>query len=409
LEDKLGHLSLVVAHDTLTIRANPPLQIATHWCEQHGGSINQEGSVTYYRVPRSDRAQELGKAITMIYTSRFADETNKYEFMLGDAGDGYDTQELRYFDRVDDELFHEQTKDGITICKHSVWDNIPVLDSLSQLFEYFRAIRFFSSDSVIWRGHSRIGYKLDSSLMREVVSLNKTGRSNPHLFNLSDLDSPDSENGYMSESGLLESRLRYDEHRRLSASDHRGFSQRDGRSLNDLELFSLLQHQGGRTRLLDFTWNMNVALWFACNHSAQHRDAPGLLLGIVFHAAKNRHLTYVRTREQLQMPLNALLDDPENEDQLFAWQPPYHNPRMHVQQSVMVFSKCETTKYGTTPLPYYNRYDPWSDSQSVFRVGLSAKFKQDVRFKLENLYGYNHSRMYPDFEGFAQHWDSREF
>ena len=50
----------------------------------------------------------------------------------------------------------------------------------------------------------------------------------------------------------------------LENASLRGFREQKGRSLSDLELLALLQHNGAATCLIDFTANALIALWFAC-------------------------------------------------------------------------------------------------------------------------------------------------
>lgn len=43
----------------------------------------------------------------------------------------------------------------------------------------------------------------------------------------------------------------------------------------------------------------------------------------------------------------------------------------------------------------------------VYSIRISSKAKHQIRKELENIYGYNHSTIYPDFSGFALHWSKR--
>ena len=52
-----------------------------------------------------------------------------------------------------------------------------------------------------------------------------------------------------------------------------------GRKLGDIELLAKLQHYGAATRLLDFSKNVLIALWF-CVSDREYKDKTGLLLGI---------------------------------------------------------------------------------------------------------------------------------
>ncbi len=53
----------------------------------------------------------------------------------------------------------------------------------------------------------------------------------------------------------------------------------DGATLSDLQRLSALQHQGAATGLLDFTENLQVALWFACSEEPE-KDAKVFLIDI---------------------------------------------------------------------------------------------------------------------------------
>lgn len=44
---------------------------------------------------------------------------------------------------------------------------------------------------------------------------------------------------------------------------------------------------------------------------------------------------------------------------------------------------------------------------AVYSIRISKDAKQQIRKELENIYGYNHSTIYPDFSGFASHWSKR--
>lgn len=44
---------------------------------------------------------------------------------------------------------------------------------------------------------------------------------------------------------------------------------------------------------------------------------------------------------------------------------------------------------------------------AVYSIRISSKAKQPIRKELENIYGYDHSTIYPDFAGFASHWSKR--
>ena len=49
----------------------------------------------------------------------------------------------------------------------------------------------------------------------------------------------------------------------------RGYDQREGRELKELEILADLQHFGAATCLIDFTYNAQVALYFACEEDSK--------------------------------------------------------------------------------------------------------------------------------------------
>lgn len=63
----------------------------------------------------------------------------------------------------------------------------------------------------------------------------------------------------------------------LRHARHKGFDTENGKILTDFELLAKLQHHGAATRLVDFSKNVLVALWFAIQ---DNKEETGLLTGI---------------------------------------------------------------------------------------------------------------------------------
>lgn len=108
-----------------------------------------------------------------------------------------------------------------------------------------------------WRGQADIAWPLHSSAYRRLKNL-------PQGWLLDD-------------DALTESAMCEYEKRLLGVARLAGHGRTDGRRLADLGLLAKLQHHGAATRLVDFTSNGFVALWFAC------RALPGTW-GVVFGA-----------------------------------------------------------------------------------------------------------------------------
>lgn len=116
-----------------------------------------------------------------------------------------------------------------------------------------------------------------------------------------------------------------------------------GRGLTDLELLSVLQHQGAPTRLIDVTSEIDVALYFACE---AHPDKDGRIFCV---------RTFNRW-EDVPRPTNGEVFWSKPDDRLRNWkravwpvQLPFFDPRMAAQQGSFLVGGYQSTG-GTTNL-----------------------------------------------------------
>lgn len=92
----------------------------------------------------------------------------------------------------------------------------------------------------------------------------------------------------------------------------RGYDQKDGRPLDDLEILADLQHFKAATCLIDFTHSAQVALWFACGQDSKTSHPTN---GKVFAVHKDislRKLLRIMTKrsiENLPRPLSITRAD----------------------------------------------------------------------------------------------------
>lgn len=199
-----------------------------------------------------------------------------------------------------------------------LYGEIPAPQTLSSLFQYLEDNGAMSIWDC-WRGQADIGWRLDSTAARRML--------------LHDTDI----RGIIYE-GSFEERVRNYETRLLDQARMAGHGIHRGRELSDLELLSVLRHYGAATRLMDFSRNVLVALWFACTGS-ESRDKYGLLVGLEANSA--RHL---KTEADLKRPITDLIDEerierqPNGEDwrviDYWYWEPRHLFERMRVQQSL---------------------------------------------------------------------------
>ena len=162
----------------------------------------------------------------------------------------------------------------------------------------------------------------------------------------------------------------------------RGYDQKDGRPLGDLEILAGLQHFKAATCLIDFTYSAQVALWFAC---AQDSKTSDITNGKVFAVRKDADRFIEIDPDLLSEPLPYFLDG--KEPQLYHWQPRQQNNRILAQQSIFFFGDYEFEE----------------DAACV----IEKCKKEDIRTELERVSGITEIRLFPDFEGFASLRDDR--
>src|SRR6185436_12658259 len=102
----------------------------------------------------------------------------------------------------------------------------------------------------------------------------------------------------------------------------------NGKNLSDLEVLACLQHYGAATRLLDFTKNVFIALWFA---STSHMDKYGLLVGM----RDTLGLEFM-SQVEAQLPITQIINNSEG---IRVWEPPHFFDRMRVQESLFLLGK----------------------------------------------------------------------
>ena len=154
----------------------------------------------------------------------------------------------------------------------------------------------------------------------------------------------------------------------------RGYHQKDGRELKELEILADLQHFGAATYLIDFSHSAQVALFFACQRSKE-------LNGKVFSVRNQPPRFKEIILEMLEKDIDDFLEDGE-ESQLYHWQPRQQNHRIIAQQSIFLFGSYE--------------FDP--DGECV----IAGDSKENILKELQKVSGITEDRLFPDFEGFAR-------
>jgi hypothetical protein len=166
---------------------------------------------------------------------------------------------------------------------------------------------------------------------------------------------------------------------------------------NNLEWLCLMQHHKLPTRLLDWTQNILIALYFA---AYDNFDTDGELFALDPYAL-NRHymlkfpdndndvlrsianqpfIAKSKSRKEYQFPL--------------AFLPVLSHPRITAQKSAFTIHPNLKHKRNLSLVEILKRDD------ELFRIKIPHEKKRDILAKLNNL-GINHSVIFPDLEGLA--------
>lgn len=229
-----------------------------------------------------------------------------------------------------------------------------------------------------WRGQTDINWKLDSSIARRI------------LLEHNDISAEELDRHILfSEDILLQKAKRnyydYDEH---------------GRLLCDLELLAKLQHHGSATRLLDFSKNVLIALWF-CASDVQNRDKTGLLLGLNTDIIAGG----VENTFNFKLSYTEFFEKVCSSDNIWMVDAPVVVSRVSSQDSVFLCSKSIKSKYGYFPLPKEDKY--------VKKIAISPELKASSLTILSECFNITPYTIFPDIQGFSNansaKWKMSEF
>lgn len=259
--------------------------------------------------------------------------------------------------------------------------------TLPDLWHLLTSVTEGESRIVGWRGQSDLAWAIDSSAVRRVKTY---GPPPSRLLPAEIRRAADSDNPIdPGDPAALEYFVQQYEGYLLNEARLAGHDFHNGRSLGDLELLAVLQHYGAATRLLDFSRNVAVALWFSCS---DHPDSYGLLAAV--DARKTRQLTSVADSAR---PIRETVLV-QNYSWTFSWQPQHLFERMRIQQSFFLFSKAESHEWGSLALP-----GPGQKESGLFLAAISPELKSEVaRSWQQRLSGLSGLSLFPDLEGFSR-------
>jgi hypothetical protein len=214
------------------------------------------------------------------------------------------------------------------------------------------------SDRVfMWRGQGDLDWRIDSSAYRRLV-----------------IEKPNA----------TENDLKHYEEGLLKRATHKGLRYHDGRTLHDMELLALLQHHGAATRLLDFSRNALVALWFCCS---SEEKSSGLLFGhsteyLGGYEGEPNHFKYKEHFEDLDGYMYPQ-----------TWEPPVVSNRVAAQHSQFLYSAVGTDDSGSFIIS--------SESDASLAIAISPELKREALVLLQQTFDITIATLFPDLDGFC--------
>jgi len=242
----------------------------------------------------------------------------------------------------------------------NLFGTAPQPELFSEILGYIENLSLSSQKPVyMWRGQGDINWPIHSAAYRRLT------KTRPEV---------------------TEYDMAYYECYLLKTARHQGYGYIDGRKISDFELLARLQHHGAATRLIDFSRNILVALWFACRSQP---DKTGHLFGI--------HTSYMGggENENEEREYSQIVDDEEflicNHPQ--TWQPPVVTKRIASQGASFLYSKVVNHSMGSLAFE--------KNGEKHVSFSVTPKFKKDMLKLLQGTFDISQITMFPDLDGFS--------
>jgi len=239
-----------------------------------------------------------------------------------------------------------------------LFGEISVPSSLGELIEITENHAKHRANVYMWRGQGDIEWPIHSAAYRRL---------------------------YLTHRHVTEKRMRLYELEILRKARHKGYGYEEGRRLADFEVLAKLQHHGAATRLIDFSRNILVALWFAC-HSEPKKT--GLLFGIQSDFIRGQE-GEAEEREYDQIFMEGI-----SEGGATTWEPPAVTKRIAAQSAQFMYSIVSEHPMGSL--------DFIQKPEAYLPIGITPKMKKKFLELLEGTFDVRQLTLFPDLDGFCQ-------
>ncbi|CVA41111.1 FRG domain-containing protein [Serratia nevei] len=242
--------------------------------------------------------------------------------------------------------------------KTKLFGVIKAPSSLGQLVEITESHSGDRMNVYMWRGQGDVNWPIHSAAYRRLrVSRRK----------------------------VTERRMRGYELELLKKARHQGYGYEEGRRLADFEVLAKLQHHGAATRLIDFSRNMLVALWFTCQ---SQKDKTGLLFGI--------HSNHVSGQEgeAEERDYDQIFLDGRSEVGATTWQPPAVTKRIAAQSAQFIYSIVSDNLMGSLDFD--------KEKYAYLPIAITPNMKESFLRLLEGTFDVRLLTLFPDLDGFCR-------
>lgn len=250
-----------------------------------------------------------------------------------------------------------------------LFGSIPEPSSLSEILSLIDGHESRFENVFFWRGQGDVNWPIHSAAYRRLKKEHEP---------------------------VTEKRVADYEIRLIASARYQGYDYIDGRKLSDFEVLARLQHHGAATRLIDFSRNMLVALWFACNSEP---EKTGSLIGI--------HSAHVGGDEGGSLD-EGYLDVFEDKDIIGlkhpqSWQPPVVSKRIAAQGAHFLYSRVDDHEMGSLS------FDKRKEAHLI--MALSPEKKNKMLSFLQETFDIRQMTLFPDLDGFgavnSEHFSTR--